>query len=257
MTETEFNIRDIFEEHEGESVGATLNRVATRLRNMQDAEIMSALHDVRVDHEAHEQRLKELQEAREAERDERERDREIAQARHLTQLENVQERANRYEERLQEIMGTEPAEAREETRRANQRAELAETRAEAAERRANLAEVDKRRALASVEGQNDIHPDDPRVAHIWRQAHRTAQALGFCSEYERIADELGVPQLPIDYVGTVSVSIDVPVSGEATRQEINDGDLADFGIDDLMEAVREYRHDLNYTIESIDITADE
>ena len=254
---TEFNIREIFEEHEGESVGDTLARFVEEFRKLNTEDAMSALHDIRADREVWEQRLKEIQEAREAERDEWVRNREDTQARHTNQLRVLEERSDRYEQRLVEIQSTDPALAREEVRRANSRAELAETRAESAERRANLAEVDKRRALASVEGGEDIHPDDPRVAHIWRRAHRIANSAGFCTEYERIADELGVPQLAIPYSGTVTFSVDIPVSGEATRQEINDGDIADFGMDDIVQAINDYRHELGYTIESIDVQADD
>lgn len=258
MTETQFNIRDIFEEQEGQSVSVTLTQAVEKLRLMETAEAISALHDIKADHDAHEQRIKELQEAREAERDQWTREREQYVARHANQLRIVEERADRYEQRLVEIQNTDQAQAREEVRRANQRAELAETRAEAAERRANLAEVDKRRALASVEDGGEIHPDDPRVQHIWRRAHRTAQALGFCTEYERIADELGIPQLPIPYSGTVTVSVDIPISGEATRQEINDGEMVDdLGMGDLIEAMNEHQGMMNYTIDSIDVTAED
>jgi len=94
----------------------------------------------------------------------------------------------------------------------------------------------------------DIEADDPRVAELWRKAYRYANHAGFCSEFERIAEALGIPAMEIDWHGTavvdVTVSVNVPVSGTAPRTDISNGDLDEYAAamidgDDIAEALND------------------
>jgi hypothetical protein len=111
-----------------------------------------------------------------------------------------------------------------------------------------------------VNGSPDIEPKDPRVAHIWRKAARIATAAGFCTEYDRIADALGLPEVEFDYSGYVSVRVSayvsVPVSGTATRQEIADGEV-DWSIDND-DIVSELDGDsIEWEVDEVDISAND
>jgi hypothetical protein len=109
-----------------------------------------------------------------------------------------------------------------------------------------------------VNGSPDIEPKDPRVAHIWRKAARIATGAGFCTEYDRIADALGLPEVEFDYSGYVSVRVSayvsVPVSGTATRQEIADGEV-DWSIDND-DIVSELDGDsIEWEVDEVEISA--
>jgi len=138
------------------------------------------------------------------------------------------------QERIEAILATDQGTAYTEVQDMKRQVERAEERATRAEGRAIQAERDRDHALASVAGGEDIHPSDPRVAHIWRKASRMATSAGFCTEYDKIADALGLPDIEFDYSGYVSVRVSayvsVPVSGTATRREIADGEV-DWSID--------------------------
>jgi hypothetical protein len=137
------------------------------------------------------------------------------------------------QERIEAILATDQGQAHAEVQDMKRQVERAEERALRSDGRAHQAEQDRDRALASVAGGEDIHPSDPRVAHIWRKASRMATSAGFCSEYDKIADALGLPEVEFDFSGYVSVRVSayvsVPVSGTATRREIADGE-ADWSI---------------------------
>jgi hypothetical protein len=137
------------------------------------------------------------------------------------------------QERIEAILATDQGTAYTEVEDMKRQVERAEERALRSDGRAHQAEQDRDRALESVAGGEDIHPSDPRVSHIWRKASRLATSAGFCSEYDKIADALGLPEVEFDYSGYVSVRVSayvsVPVSGTATRREIADGE-ADWSI---------------------------
>jgi hypothetical protein len=125
---------------------------------------------------------------------------------------------------------------------------------------AEQANSDRDKALASVEGGEDIHPSDPRVMHIWRKASRIATTQGFCAEYDRIAEALGIPDIEIAYTGYISVSysgtVSVPVSGTADRSDIANGNV-DFDIDkdDILENLDSYS--FSWEVEEVEIEAEE
>jgi hypothetical protein len=154
-------------------------------------------------------------------------------------------------------MATTEYEAIQRMERAEQVAEASIERTEVYKKRAEAAEEDKRKALESVEG-GPIHPDDPRVMHIWEKASRVATAGGFCAEYDRIAESLGIPSIEVDYEGWVTVSFSgsatIPISGRATRSDITDGDIVHSEIDgnDVIQAIDMY--ELSYDIEEIDVS---
>jgi hypothetical protein len=125
---------------------------------------------------------------------------------------------------------------------------------------AQQAMSDRDKALESVEGQGDIHPADPRVAHIWRKASRIATSNGFCSEYDKIADALGLPEVEFDYSGYVSVRVSayvsMPVSGRATRRDIADGDIEhDIDPSDILAELDS--DSIEWDIDEVQIEADD
>jgi acetyl-CoA acetyltransferase len=138
------------------------------------------------------------------------------------------------QERLDQVLATDQGKAYTEVEDMKRQVTRAEELAERYRGRMTQAESDRDRALASVEGGEDIHPADPRVAHIWRKASRIATSNGYCTEYDKIAEALGLPEVEFDYSGYVSVRVNayvsVPVSGTATRREIADGEV-DWSLD--------------------------
>jgi hypothetical protein len=114
----------------------------------------------------------------------------------------------------------------------------------------------------------DMEADDPRLAHLWEKAYRYASSAGFCAEFERIADALGIPQQEIAWTGTayidVTVSVPVPVSGMANRAYINDGDVEVEDVDKyaIAEALNERdwsQYDIDsWSLDSVeDVCADD
>jgi hypothetical protein len=164
------------------------------------------------------------------------------------------------QERIDAMLQTDQGIAYAEVEDMKRQVTRAEERATRAEERARESQVEQERAWASVNGSPDIEPKDPRVAHIWRKAARIATAAGFCTEYDRIADALGLPEVEFDYDGSVSVRVSayvtVPVSGTATRQEIADGEV-DWSIsnDDI---VAELDGDMiEWEVDEVDISAND
>lgn len=163
------------------------------------------------------------------------------------------------QDRLDQILATDQGKAWAEVEEMKRQVTRAEEFAERYKGRMTQAESDRDRALASVEGQGDIHPGDPRVAHIWRKASRIATANGFCSEYDKIADALGLPEVEFDYSGTVSVRVsayvNIPVSGRATRQEIADHEIdPDITTDDIIENLE--HGSVDWEIDEIEVEAE-
>jgi len=76
---------------------------------------------------------------------------------------------------------------------------------------------------------NQVGADDPRLGDLWETAYRYAANAGFCSEFERIADALGVPPQSLDWTGTawvdVTVRVAVPAHGNAPRHDVTSGDV--------------------------------
>lgn len=166
---------------------------------------------------------------------------------------------DRYQARISELTSVEQGEAILRMEQAEAKAERAQEMISDYRGRAQQAESDKARALASVEGHADIHPEDPRVLHIWKKAHRIASSEGFCTEYDKIADALGIPDIEQEYSGEVTVvfngTVTIPVSGFASRADIANGDIEpDIDTSDILENVDSYN--VEWTIESYDITAE-
>ena len=162
------------------------------------------------------------------------------------------------QERIDAMLQTDQGIAYAEVEDMKRQVERASAQVERALERAKHAEAEKDRAWASVNGSPDIDPKDPRVAHIWRKAARIATGAGFCTEYDRIADALGLPEVEFDYSGYVSVRVSayvsVPVSGTATRQEIADGEV-DWSIDND-DIVSELDGDsIEWEVDEVDISA--
>ena len=114
----------------------------------------------------------------------------------------------------------------------------------------------------------DIEPDDNRVAHLWEKAYRYASGAGFCDEFERIAEALGIPAQSLAWSGValvdVTVSVPVPVSGYANRADITAGDVEAEGVDEyeIADALnnRDWsRYDIGaWTVDSVeDVIADD
>jgi multidrug efflux pump subunit AcrA (membrane-fusion protein) len=164
------------------------------------------------------------------------------------------------QERIEALLATDQGQAYAEVEDMKRQIERANAQAERALERAREAESEKHKAWNSVQGAPDIHPHDPRVAHIWRKASRIATHAGFCTEYDRIADSLGIPEIEFDYSGHVSVRVSayvsVPVSGTATRAQIADGEV-DWEIDND-EIVAQLESDsIEWEVDEVDIEADD
>jgi HAMP domain-containing protein len=178
----------------------------------------------------------------------------------ITQRDRWHAEVQAKQERLEDLLGTEQGQAWAEVENMKREVERMTNRAELALERAKQAEQDRDRALASVAGGEDIHPSDPRVAHIWRKASRIASNAGFCSEYDRIADALGLPEIEFDYYGTVSVRVSayvsVPVSGTATRAQIADNEV-DWEIEnsDILDQMES--DSIEWEVDEVEIEADD
>jgi hypothetical protein len=162
------------------------------------------------------------------------------------------------QERIDAMLQTDQGIAYAEVEDMKRQVERATAQVERALLREKEAEASAERAWASVNGSPDIEPKDPRVAHIWRKAARIATGAGFCTEYDRIADALGLPEVEFDYSGYVSVRVtayvSVPVSGTATRQEIADGEV-DWSIDND-DIVSELDGDsIEWEVDEVEISA--
>jgi hypothetical protein len=168
--------------------------------------------------------------------------------------------ADEKQARIDAILETDQGKAYAEVQDMKRQVERFEVLAERYKERATQAEEEKARALASVEG-GPIHPDDPRVQHIWEKAYRIATNAGFCQEFDRIAEALGIPAQEVDYEGYVTVTysgtVSLPISGRALRSEIEDGEIVHSNIDssDIVGAIDSY--DIEWTIEEIEVNPNE
>jgi hypothetical protein len=106
--------------------------------------------------------------------------------------------------------------------------------------------------------RTDIHPLDPRAQAVWERCAREATSLGLCSEYEHIAERLGVPtDFEVAYSGYVDISYSgysrVYVEGTASRIDLANGDVSyadDFDI-------RDYINDIEWEVDETDVSVDE
>jgi hypothetical protein len=97
----------------------------------------------------------------------------------------------------------------------------------------------------SRENASVIHPRDPRAQAVWRECVLIAQRDDMCSEYEAIAERVGIPtEFEMEFSGYVEVSFSgyasIPVSGRATRRQLMDGsieELADIDVRDYVDQV--------------------
>lgn len=165
----------------------------------------------------------------------------------------------RYDERVTALTATEQGEAIKRMEEAEAKTVRAQEMMTQYRGRAEQAESETRRAWASVDGSGPLEPSDPRIMHVWEKAHRIATSEGFCQEYDKIAEGLGVPDMEMDYSGEVTVTfsgtVTIPVSGRANRRDIADGDIEpDIDTSDILENVNSY--DFDYEVESYDISAD-
>jgi len=178
----------------------------------------------------------------------------LIESRHEHYMERTQNSAQeRYEEQqaiIESIRATDVGRAHIDLEHANKRVEVYAQQVNEYRGRMEQAESDKRRALASAEG-GPIHPEDHRVMHIWEKASRIASNQGYCSEYETIAEALGIPPVAIEWSGVaeveVTLRISVSGSGEADRADIASNEV-DFGIDNetIIEAIKNQIDDLSH-----------
>jgi hypothetical protein len=178
----------------------------------------------------------------------------------ITQRDRWHAEVQAKQERIEAILATDQGQAYAEVEDMKRQVERTTVRFDRAMEQVKEAETSAERAWASVNGSEDIDPKDPRVAHIWRKASRIATSAGFCTEYDRIADALGLPEIEFDYSGYVSVRVSayvsVPVSGTATRREIADGDV-DWSIDND-DIVSELDGDsIEWEVDEVNIEADD
>ena len=164
------------------------------------------------------------------------------------------------QERIDAMLETDQGKAYADVEDMKRQVERTTVRFDRALEQVREAEASAERAWASVNGSPDIDPKDPRVAHIWRKASRIATGAGFCTEYDRIADALGLPEVEFDYSGYVAVRVsayvNVPVSGTATRREIADGEV-DWNID-TDDIVSELNSDtIEWDVDEVNIEADD
>jgi hypothetical protein len=161
-----------------------------------------------------------------------------------------QERYEEQQEIINTIRNTDQGQARIDLDYANKRVESYAQQVTEYRGRMEQAESEKRRALTSAEG-GPIHPEDHRVMHIWEKASRIASSQGYCSEYETIAEALGIPPVAIEWSGTaeveVTMRISIASSGEADRADIASNEV-DFGIDNeaVIEAIKNQIDELSH-----------
>lgn len=99
-----------------------------------------------------------------------------------------------------------------------------------------------------------VHPLDPRLEPIWREAIRSAQRAGMCAEFETVAERVGIPtDYQFRYSGALEISVSGTVThyveGYATREEIRDG------VGNYMDEfdLADHIHELDWEIESEEI----
>lgn len=122
-------------------------------------------------------------------------------------------------------------------------------------------EIRRRQNLEAKDTMREInhHPRDPRFSEVWQATTKLAQERDLCGEYDSIAQELEIPtDHVLEYEGHVTMRfsgyVSIPVSGTATREQIQNGDVAHGNIDatDIVEHIDSY--DLEYEVDETDIT---
>ena len=114
-----------------------------------------------------------------------------------------------------------------------------------AQDRAREAEAATARLMAEVErlrSEQIIDGADPRLERFWERAGRIADYADYCSEYDRMAEELNGPgrtrEFEVSYDVTLTVPVTVTVSA---RDEDAADDVAREEIDEdrIIEAIRD------------------
>ena len=121
-----------------------------------------------------------------------------------------------------------------------------------------LREQDERNAEVVFSYQEEVRRlsqqlegSDPRLEEFWRKAQEYAQSVGFCSEFDKIAEHLGGPARSLAWSGyvttTVSLTVQAPVSGIDSVEAVNDHNVT-YEVDtwELLDAVRETVRDLSH-----------
>ena len=163
---------------------------------------------------------------------------------------------------LEAIQGTDLGHAQQAVTTAEARASNAERAQAQAEQQMRLAETKAREALASVEGTGRISVDDPRIAWIWRKSARLATRFQFCSEYDKIAEAMGVPEHMVSWTGYAEVEINhtvtVPISGTSSRSEMANGNQ-DYEIspEDVLKALQNIEEVYNWRVQDVEINSSE
>jgi hypothetical protein len=111
-----------------------------------------------------------------------------------------------------------------------------------------------------------LEGSDPRLEEFWRKAQDYAQSVGFCSEFDKIAEHLGGPARSLAWSGyvttTVTLAVQVPVCGIDSVEAVNDHNVT-YEIDtwelrdQAKQAIEDLSHyELDYEIDdaSIEIT---
>ena len=162
---------------------------------------------------------------------------------------------------LEAIQGTDLGHAQQAVTTAEQRASVAEMAKVTAEQNMRLAETKAREALASVEGTGRISIDDPRIAWIWRKSARLATRFQFCSEYDKIAQAMGVPENMVEWSGYAEVEVTqivtVPISGTSSRSEMANGEQEhNITAEDVLEALQNIEEIYSWTVQEVEIDSD-
>ncbi len=108
-----------------------------------------------------------------------------------------------------------------------------------------------------------IEGSDPRLAEFWRKAQDYAQSVGFCSEFDKIAEHLGGPARSLAWSGyvttTVSLTVQVPVCGIDSVEAVDSHEV-EYEIDTwelrdcAKQAIEDLSHyELDYEIDSASI----
>ena len=85
------------------------------------------------------------------------------------------------------------------------------------------SEKPKPRKLGTPPEGDHIAPDDPRIAWFWKDVARFANAQGYCSYYDQIAEKFGIPGRERDFNVSATISgITVNARIKSTSQKLAD-----------------------------------